>query len=407
MVRKFLAGAIILLCSAVPVAANTVTVTWDPNPESDVVGYIVFYGTASGQYTTSMDNGNQTTLQLTLPDSQASYYFAVCAYNSAGLRSALSTEVSTTYTATLAVTGITSSLAAPQLAGTSVGFTATTTGGVAPLQFKWLIFDGSAWTTAQSWSTSNTFTWTPGVANANYRVGVWARNSTSTADAADNPSAAASVNFPITQPLQPLSITDLHANVPSPQLLGSSITFSASAAGGVGPYQYKWLTSNGSGWTVVQSWSTSNTFVWTPAVASSSYSVGVWVRSATSTADAPDNAGSGTTMPFVITDVTNVSMVSNKPAPQPVGSKIQFTATVQGTGTYQYKWWVFDGSAWVIMQDWSTATKFAWIPTASNPNDQVLVRVQQISNPANTGGVSVPFPISGLAPGANRKGNGK
>jgi hypothetical protein len=133
--------------------------------------------------------------------------------------------------------------------------------------------------------------------------------------------------------------------------------------------------------------------------------VGVWVRSATSTADAPDNAASGTTMPFVITDATVVTLSSNKVAPQPIGSKIQFTASVQGTGVYQYKWWVFDGTAWVIVQEWGSSNRFWWTPTSAYPSGQVLVRVQQVSDPAKTGGVSVPFPISGSSPG-NGKGNG-
>ena len=49
-----------------------------------VTGYVVFYGTAPGQYGTSIDAGNQTSLQLALPDTTTPYFFAVCAYNAAG-----------------------------------------------------------------------------------------------------------------------------------------------------------------------------------------------------------------------------------------------------------------------------------------------------------------------------------
>ena len=33
--------------------ADTATVSWNPNPEADVVGYVVLYGTQSGIYTLS------------------------------------------------------------------------------------------------------------------------------------------------------------------------------------------------------------------------------------------------------------------------------------------------------------------------------------------------------------------
>jgi hypothetical protein len=67
---------------------------------------------------------------------------------------------------------------------------------------------------------------------------------------------------------------------------------------------------------------------------------------------------------------------------------------------------VFDGTAWVIAQEWTTGNKFNWTPTAANPNAQVLVRAQQVSAPAKAGGASMPFPIvAGTSP-SNGKGNG-
>jgi hypothetical protein len=405
MVRTIFTAALLLLCSAFSATATTVTLAWDPNPEPDVTGYIVMYGTSSGQYTGTVDTGIQTSYQFTLPDSTTRYYFAVCAYNAAGIRSVPSPEVSTVG-ATLVVTGLTSSVPAPQQVGASVTFTVTSTGGVSPPQYKWLVFDGATWTTAQSWSTSTTFAWRPATANPNYQISVGARNAASTTDAADNPLATATVAFPISAASQPLTLTDLHADLASPQTAGTSITFTAAATGGVGPYQYKWLIFNGATWSAAQNWSASNTFVWTPTVASTSSAVGVWVRSATSTADAPDNAGAGSTMQFVITELVSVSIAANKSAPQPDGSKIQFTAAVNNTGAYMYKWWVFDGTAWVIAQEWSSGNKFNWTPTVVNPNAQVLVRVQQVSTPAKTGGTSMPFPIvAGTSP-SNGKGNG-
>src|SRR5687767_8614450 len=58
-------AVVFLVCSAGAAAAATVTLTWDASPEPDVAGYIVSYGMSSGQYTVSVDVGNQTSFQYT------------------------------------------------------------------------------------------------------------------------------------------------------------------------------------------------------------------------------------------------------------------------------------------------------------------------------------------------------
>jgi len=75
--------------------AATVTLQWNRNPEPDVIGYIIKYGTSSGAYTTEINVGNQLshTLNLT-PSTPTTYYFVVQAYNSSG-RSPNSIQVST------------------------------------------------------------------------------------------------------------------------------------------------------------------------------------------------------------------------------------------------------------------------------------------------------------------------
>src|SRR6202171_2146733 len=81
-----------VLVSASALHADTATVTWNANPEPDVEGYLLSYGTESGQYSNGVPVGNVTTYDLTLTDGQR-YYFVVQAYNTAGLYSDLSAEV--------------------------------------------------------------------------------------------------------------------------------------------------------------------------------------------------------------------------------------------------------------------------------------------------------------------------
>ena len=303
----------------------------------------------------------------------------------------------------LALTNLSANSPPPQVVGTTITFTAGASGGVMPYQYKWWVSNGTSWSVVQDWSTSNMFGWTPSAANVNYGVGVWVRSATSTTDAADNATSSGSISFGA---IPALAVTSLSANLPPPQVVGTTTTFTASASGGVMPYQYKWRVSNGTSWSVGQDWSTSNMFGWTPAVANANYSVGVWVRSATSTTDTADNAASGSNLPFaIVSGVTLTSLTADKSAPQPPGAHITFTATASdGTTPYQYKWWLFDGTAWTVMQEWSTSNIFTWSPTTPNPKYQMLVRVQSARNPADNVGLSMLFPISGWS---TRKGGGK
>jgi hypothetical protein len=77
-------------------AVSEATLEWNPNPEPDVTGYKLYYGTASNTYTRLVDNGSPTS--ATVPDLVAgfTYYFVVTAYNSAGLEGPPSNEVSFT-----------------------------------------------------------------------------------------------------------------------------------------------------------------------------------------------------------------------------------------------------------------------------------------------------------------------
>lgn len=97
----------------------------------------------------------------------------------------------------LQLTSLTTNVAAPQAPGTPITFTATATGGTAPYQYKWWVFDGGNYQLARDWSASPSFAWTPTTANAAYRVGVWVRSAGSAVDSYDNGGANGTTAFPI------------------------------------------------------------------------------------------------------------------------------------------------------------------------------------------------------------------
>jgi hypothetical protein len=77
---------------ATPPAGQSVILTWNPNTNSYVTGYNVYYGVASNTYTNMINAGNAT--NVTIPDVAAgvTYYFAATAYDSVGDQSGYSNE---------------------------------------------------------------------------------------------------------------------------------------------------------------------------------------------------------------------------------------------------------------------------------------------------------------------------
>ena len=72
-------------------AAAQATVAWNPDT-AQVAGYDVYYGTSSGNYTTTLNAGNNTS--ATLPNLSAqTYYIALTAYNSNNEQSSYSPEL--------------------------------------------------------------------------------------------------------------------------------------------------------------------------------------------------------------------------------------------------------------------------------------------------------------------------
>ncbi len=72
---------------------SQVTLTWDPNTETDLAGYKLHYGTSSGSYNQVVDAGNQTFGTVSNLISGQTYYISVTSYDSSGNESTNSSEV--------------------------------------------------------------------------------------------------------------------------------------------------------------------------------------------------------------------------------------------------------------------------------------------------------------------------
>lgn len=173
------------------------------------------------------------------------------------------------------------------------------------------------------------------------------------------------------------------ASKTAPQQVNTAVTFTAQPSGGVAPYQYKWLVSNGTTSTVVANWTTSNTYTWTPTTENANYRVIVWVRSAGNTADVLEAT---TSMNFPVTAAPNrvasVNLVANRVSPQPAMTAITWTATpTGGVAPYEYKWLVVNGNT-TVLANWSTSNTFVWTPSTASAY-KVVVWVRSAGNTAD------------------------
>ena len=79
--------------AAFAVTDRSVTLAWDANPETNLAGYRLQYGTTPGVYPNSIDAGNTTSATVSGLNQGTAYYFVVVAYDSAGLTSPPSAQV--------------------------------------------------------------------------------------------------------------------------------------------------------------------------------------------------------------------------------------------------------------------------------------------------------------------------
>ncbi|MHB8709148.1 MAG: multicopper oxidase domain-containing protein, partial [Desulfuromonadales bacterium] len=135
-------------------------------------------------------------------------------------------------------TGVTLSAApaSPQQVGTTVNFTAAGQGGAGTYEYRFFLKDtAGAWSTLQNYSATSTLAWdTTGLSAGTYRVVVHVRSTGSIATY----EAFAANDYRIATPVVPATGATLSATPASPQLVGTTVNFTAAGQGGAGTYEY-------------------------------------------------------------------------------------------------------------------------------------------------------------------------
>jgi hypothetical protein len=160
----------------------------------------------------------------------------------------------------------------------------------------------------------------------------------------------------------------LAASPSNQQIAGNQAFFTATGSGGTGTYEYEFYLFNGA-WTLVQPFSASNTWTWnTTGVTPGTYTVDVYVRSAGSTSPREAEAAITYQIVAVPAAATGVTLAASPPNQQAVDNTAFFTATGSGgTGTYEYQFFLFDGTTWTTVQPYTASNTWAWNTTGVTP----------------------------------------
>jgi hypothetical protein len=96
LTRVLGAGLFFALIPNPVLALQSVTLAWTPSPDTNVLGYRIYYGVASRTYTNVVDVNKATNATISGLVEARKYYFAATAYNLLGLESDYSSEASYT-----------------------------------------------------------------------------------------------------------------------------------------------------------------------------------------------------------------------------------------------------------------------------------------------------------------------
>ncbi|MDX6255951.1 MAG: hypothetical protein QOJ11_2285, partial [Frankiales bacterium] len=251
--------------------------------------------------------------------------------------------------------GLSPSLPSPQPPGTSVTFTASSTGCSSPQYQFWILPPGGSWTIAQPYSPTATWSFdSSDYSGANFQVGVWTRQA-----GAANAHDSFFVSTYWIHAGAGCVVSALNPSAASPQAIGSTVTFTPAQTSCSNQYKF-WILPPGGSWRVVQSYGAGTTWAWnTRGYAPGVYEVGVWEgRSSTPTAHES----------YAITSFTlqeggcgSASLAPSAAQPQAPGTSITFTASSIGCSSPQYEFWLLrPGGTWTVARGYSAASSWTW-----------------------------------------------
>ncbi|WP_160680045.1 triple tyrosine motif-containing protein [Clostridium sp. C8-1-8] len=267
---------------------------------------------------------------------------------------------------TVKAQSITSSISSPVTVNTSVKFTANInlTNGVL---YRYYIYDGQSWSMVRDYTYDKMYTWVPSK-EGKYKVKVDIKQ----ANSLRNPDTSIETSYEVRS--STATISNIAFDKTSPTLVNTPITITA-IGGGTSSILYKFMVNDGTGWVTLKDYSVDNKFIWNPT-SGASYTVRVQVKAQGSTSDF-ENFLDKT---FVVAKLPQVQQIStNLASPRRLGNTIIISSkSVDGIASL-YRYWINDGSQWILVNDYSTNSTYTWIPSKEGKY-KIKVDVKDISS---------------------------
>jgi PKD repeat protein len=208
----------LLFLAASPALAGSITLAWDPPPGFSPAGYVVYYGTAAGNYPTRIDVGNARTYTVSGLVEGATYHFVTTDYDASHAESGYSNDVSATVPVSAPV----------------ASFTASTTSGIAPLALNFLNSSTGS-ITSYNWAFGDGTTGTaPSPSHIYSAAGVYTVSLTATGPGGSNTQTR--TNY--------ITVTNLSAPVakftgsPTSGVIPLTVAFTSSSTGTITGYAW-------------------------------------------------------------------------------------------------------------------------------------------------------------------------
>ena len=359
--------AFIFLCLPVVSWAASVTLRWQANTEPDLAGYRIYYGTASRAYGPPITVGNVSEYTVQDLKEGTRYYFSLTAVDTGGNESGFSAEVSAQTASSPDAevpqpqsVSVSAGLSSPQVVGTNIEFTASAQGGSGSYEYRFYESNASTgykWIMVRDFSANSSYSWDSSGKIGITKIGVWARNE------GGQSYVYGYTSFTI-QEASKLSGVTIQASIPSPQIVGSAITYTALPKGGTGAneyrfYEYSPYTNNQ--WVMIRDYSTNPSFTWDSSGKVGTTRIGVWARTIGSQQPVYGSIA------YSIQDIpkpTSVAISPNLSSPRNEGTYVTFTASAQGgTGSYEYRFYEYNattGNQWQMVRDFTSNPSYTW-----------------------------------------------
>ncbi|MCM3652923.1 triple tyrosine motif-containing protein [Metabacillus litoralis] len=166
--------------------------------------------------------------------------------------------------------------------------------------------------------------------------------------------------------VKPIKINKVYADISNYEIKNNPIIVTAEAEGGIEKlyefWEYNTLTGK---WSIVSPYSKSNYFEWKP-INDGVYKLSVHVKDKNSQSNYDSYKHSNE--PIVIFDkpldpVEIKNITSDKSSPIQVNSPIKISVEASGGYDLLYKFYVYDGSNWTVLQPYSISNTYEWTPT--------------------------------------------